>query len=94
MYAKAYYNAFTPVEIIVSPKSSFLFSQQKFFDSGDYNMTKDKIGHKPNLSATEKTLLTESTGNAIPTADAVHKKVTQRMSSLVADEPSSPSHTD
>ena len=94
MYAKAYYNAFTPVESIDSPKSSFLFSQQKFFDSGDYNMTKDKIGHKSNLSATEKTLLTESTGNAIPTADAVHKKVTQRMSSLVADEPSSPSHTD
>lgn len=73
--------------------------QQKFFDSGDYNMTKDLItkGHKgqePILTPTEKTLLTESTGNAIPTADSVHKKSTQRMSSLVVDEPSSPNNID
>ena len=53
-------------------------------------MTKSKIGHKPILSPTEKTLLTESTGNAIPTAEEVHKRVTQRTSSLVVDEPASP----
>lgn len=64
--------------------------QQKFFDSGDYNMTKSKIGHKPILSQTEKELLTESTGNAIPTAEEVHKRITHRTSSLVVDEPASP----
>ncbi|XP_067928836.1 cAMP-regulated phosphoprotein 19-like [Watersipora subatra] len=68
--------------------------KQKFFDSGDYNVTKSKIGHKPTLTPTEKTLLTESTGNAIPTAEEVHKRVTHRTSSLASDEPISPNRVD
>jgi len=57
-------------------------------------MTKSKLGHKAILTQTEKTLLTESTGNAIPTAEEVHKRVTHRTSSLVVDEPVSPHHVD
>lgn len=56
-------------------------------------MTKQKLGHKP-MTPVEKSLLTESTGNAIPTAEEVHKKVTHRTSSLVVDEPVSPHHVD
>lgn len=66
----------------------------KFFDSGDYNVTKSKIGHKQTLTPTEKTLLNESTGNAIPTPNEVHKRGTQRTSSLVVDEPATPSPTE
>lgn len=59
----------------------------KYFDSGDYNMAKAKVGPpgaKPGLAPGQKLLLEESTGDAIPTPDTVpHKKINVNQSKLV-----------
>lgn len=50
---------------------------QKYFDSGDYNMAKAKMGggaaSKP-LPQSQKLLLPGSTGDTIPTPEAAHRK--------------------
>jgi len=50
---------------------------QKYFDSGDYNMAKAKMGTstKP-VPAGQKLLLPGSTGDAIPTPDTVPQRKT------------------
>lgn len=50
---------------------------QKFFDSGDYNMAKAKMGgvNKP-LPPNQKLLLPASTGDAIPTPETVPQRKT------------------
>ena len=58
----------------------FLFVQQKYFDSGDYNMAKAKMKNKQLPSAlTEKT---EITGGHIPTP----QDLPQRKTSIVASK--------
>lgn len=58
----------------------FLFFQQKYFDSGDYNMAKAKMKNKQLPSApTEKT---EITGGHIPTP----QDLPQRKTSIVASK--------
>ena len=53
-------------------KSVFFFFQNKYFDSGDYNMAKAKMNNpKRPLAPKEKLLLQESIGGAIPTPTEV-----------------------
>jgi len=59
----------------------------KYFDSGDYNMAKAKVGAtggpKPALAPGQKLLLPGSTGDAIPTPESVpHKKLNLHQSKL------------
>lgn len=73
--AKIYFSTvFLNVHLFVSP-------QQKYFDSGDYNMAKAKIKNKqlPTAAAPEKT---EITGDHIPTP----QDLPQRKPSLVASK--------
>lgn len=58
----------------------YVFVQQKYFDSGDYNMAKAKMKNKQLPSApTEKT---EITGGHIPTP----QDLPQRKTSIVASK--------
>ncbi|KAK2156037.1 hypothetical protein LSH36_223g01062 [Paralvinella palmiformis] len=61
---------------------------QKYFDSGDYNMAKAKMGggaaSKP-VVPTQKLILQTSTGEAIPTPEAIpHKKTHLTKSKLLS----------
>lgn len=59
--------------------------QNKYFDSGDYNMAKAKVGSaKPVIGPSQKVVLPGPTGDAIPTPETVpHKKITNIQSKLV-----------
>jgi len=59
----------------------------KYFDSGDYNMAKAKVGPgggaKPVLASGQKLLLPGPTGDTIPTPETVpHKKINLHQSKL------------
>lgn len=56
----------------------------KYFDSGDYNMAKAKVGPGAKLHAGQKpTMILGQTGEAIPTPETVpHKKVGPLQSKL------------
>jgi hypothetical protein len=59
----------------------------KYFDSGDYNMAKAKVGAegaKPTLAPGQKLLIpAETTGGAIPTPETVpHRKLNLHQSKL------------
>ena len=58
--------------------------QNKYFDSGDYNMAKAKVGPGAKLHAGQKpTMILGQTGEAIPTPETVpHKKVGPLQSKL------------
>lgn len=60
---------------------SFFFFQQKYFDSGDYNMAKAKMKNKqlPAATGPEKSIVT---GDHIPTP----QDLPQRKSSLVTSK--------
>lgn len=57
----------------------------KYFDSGDYNMAKAKVGStKPLIGPGQKVVLPGPTGDAIPTPETVpHKKISNLQSKLV-----------
>lgn len=69
--------------------SSFLQKRlskgNKYFDSGDYNMAKAKVGStKPLIGPGQKVVLPGPTGDAIPTPETVpHKKISNLQSKLV-----------
>lgn len=69
--------------------SSFLQKRlskgNKYFDSGDYNMAKAKVGAtKPLIGPGQKVVLPGPTGDAIPTPETVpHKKISNLQSKLV-----------
>lgn len=69
--------------------SSFLQKRlskgNKYFDSGDYNMAKAKVGStKPLIGPGQKVVLPGPTGDAIPTPESVpHKKISNLQSKLV-----------
>ena len=55
--------------------------QQKFFDSGDYNMAQAAMNDKKKLAPTDEMYLQESLGGAIPTPGTV----SQRKASICPD---------
>lgn len=59
---------------------------QKYFDSGDYNMAKAKMNNtKTPLAPTEKMILQESIGDAIPTPESLPPRKPSIIQSKLAD---------
>jgi hypothetical protein len=64
----------------------FFYFQQKYFDSGDYNMAKAKMNNpKTPLAPTEKMILQESIGDAIPTPESLPPRKPSIIQSKLAD---------
>lgn len=59
---------------------------QKYFDSGDYNMAKAKMNNpKTPLAPTEKMILQESIGDAIPTPESLPPRKPSIIQSKLAE---------
>ncbi|CAB1322611.1 unnamed protein product [Coregonus sp. 'balchen'] len=66
-------------DTVLSPEKA---EEQKFFDSGDYNMAKAKVKNKQQLPAVTPAEKAEITGDHIPTP----QDIPQRKPSIVASK--------
>ena len=72
---------------VQSTRDDLLFTlQQKYFDSGDYNMAKAKMNNpKKPLPAQEKLILQETLGDAIPTPETLATRKPSLIQSKLVD---------
>lgn len=65
--------------------TKIVYVLQKYFDSGDYNMAQAKLNNpKIPLPASQKLLIKESIGDAIPTPDTLPSRKPSLIQSKLA----------